>query len=45
LLKGIKPVYNKDEVYYGILKLTRKYDLQHHVPEYLMQTIKAALHA
>lgn len=45
LLKGIKPVYNKDEVYYGILKLTRKYELQHHVPEYLMQTIKAALHA
>lgn len=45
LLKDIKPVYNKEEVYYGILKLTRKYESQHHVPELLMQTLKAALHA
>jgi UDP-N-acetyl-alpha-D-muramoyl-L-alanyl-L-glutamate epimerase len=45
LLQGIKPVFNSADVYYGMLKLTGKYEVEHRVPEWLMQTIKAALHA
>ncbi len=45
LLQGIKPVYKTEDVYYGILKLTQKYESQHHVPDFLMQTLKKALHA